>query len=420
MKKTNSRPNAVLIGIDYKLTMTQWTAEESLNELEELVKTAQLKVVGKIIQKREMPDGRHYIGKGKLDELEKIVQEHNAEVIIADDELKPAQIRHLEKRFNIKIMDRTGIVLDIFAKRAKTHEAKLQVELAQLNYLLPRLTRLWTHLSRLGGGIGTKGPGETQLEVDKRLVNNRLKVIKENLKKVQKTRFQMKQRRSESTDISTAIVGYTNAGKSTLMNRLTQADVYAEDQLFATLDPTTRKIRLPSNDEVILSDTVGFIQKLPHQLVDAFMSTLEEVVDADFLIHMVDISSPKCLEMIETSQMVLKELNVSHKPQLMVFNKTDNLKDPQIIDYFRSQFEYAVFCSLTTDKELTNLFQEIKKIISKYKRIMTVEVPFSRMDIITKLHQKGTILEEEYGEKIKITVEINSIIGNKILGDLLK
>jgi len=255
-----------LIGVESRQSKSLWSVEESLAELAELAKTANLTVIGQLSQNREYPDPKSYLGKGKLAALQEAIQMQNIDSVIADDELSPAQHRHLEKQLNVKILDRTSLVLDIFASRAQTAEAQYQVELAQLNYLLPRLTRLWTHLSKLGGGIGTRGPGETQLEVDKRLIKTKIEKLKQALKKVSQHRDTMRKKRNALPTVTTAIVGYTNAGKSTLINRLTDAKVLSQDTLFATLDPTTRKLKLPNHDEIMISDTVGFIQKLSHHI----------------------------------------------------------------------------------------------------------------------------------------------------------
>jgi GTPase len=409
-------PKAVLLGLK-DLT--------SIEELGELARTADLDVVGTFNQNRTKPDPRGYLGSGKLDELAKIVIDQSIEVVIADDELSPGQQRHLERCLKTKIMDRTSLVLAIFAARAQTHEAKLQVELAQLAYLAPRLTRMWTHLSRLGGGIGTRGPGETQLEVDKRLLQTRMIQLRKSLEKVRQSRQTQQSNRETHSLLKASLVGYTNSGKSTLMNRLTEANVLVEDKLFATLDPTTRRITLPTYGEVLISDTVGFIQKLPHQLVDAFMATLEEAQSADVLIHVVDASSPEWAGMLATSMALLKELNVSDTPQILVFNKSDKLAKDQTLTSLIGNIELPskeiILMSALKDEDLADLFETLQTILSKTRNTMTFTIPYDRMDIVHLLHKHGELLSEEYEEDhIKIVSAIQTVLGQKIMGQLQK
>jgi len=409
---------AILIGLELKKSDSLWSSTESLLELKELSRTAGLDVVEFLSQTRESPHPRSYIGKGKIDELREIILEEKIEVLVTDDELHPSQQKNLEQELNIKIIDRTGLILDIFASRARTAAAKLQVELAQLDYLVPRLTRLWTHLSRTGGGIGTRGPGEKQLEVDRRAIQTRISKIKKELKQVERHRNIQRSQRHKLPVLTAAIVGYTNAGKSTLLNRLTKAGVVAEDKLFATLDPTTRKIRLENNEEILLTDTVGFIQKLPHQLVDAFHATLEEVVDADFLIHVVDASHPKFLDMIETSADLLEELGASDKPMVMVFNKSDQIKDMEAVKKAMVRFETHCVVSALKSEGIESLYKKVESLIQHWRKPMTFYISYDRMDIVSLLHRKGKIISEEYEKDIKIKVEINKIVGEKILGQL--
>ena len=380
--------------------------------------TAGLEVPAWIVQGRDRPHSRTYLGEGKLDDLRQLIEIHNAEVVIADDELTPAQQRNLEQELNVKVLDRTGLVLDIFASRAQTKEAQLQIELAQLEYLMPRLTRMWTHLSRLGGGIGTRGPGETQLEVDKRQIQTRMAHLRHGLKKVRAHRSTLRKKRQEKPFITAAIVGYTNAGKSSLLNRLTNAGVLAQDKLFATLDPTTRHIKLPNNEEVMISDTVGFIQKLPHQLVDAFRATLEEVVVSDFLIHLVDASHPRVVEMLQTSTALLNELGAAPTSTLYVFNKCDKLKDPSILNALLSTYYPSIAISVTNDGSMDKLFNAMSEMLKPFRKKKTYHIPYSRMDIVSLLHKHGKVLSIEYETDIHIRVEINNIIGDKIMGQL--
>jgi len=301
-------------------------ADESLNELAELARTAGAEVVARFTQRLDHPNPATYIGSGKVQEIVEAIREHGTNVVIFDDELSPSQQRNLEKALGVKVIDRTALILDIFATRAQTREGRLQVELAQHQYLLPRLAGQWSHLERMEGAIGTRGPGETQIETDRRLIRNRIAKIRRDLEEVRTQRELYRRRRARNNVPVVALVGYTNAGKSTLMRALSGADVLAEDKLFATLDPVTRRISLPSGEIVLLTDTVGFIQKLPTQLVAAFRATLEELEDADLLLHVVDISHPNAYQHVQTVEATLRELGVDRKPQLLALNKVDLLR----------------------------------------------------------------------------------------------
>ena len=341
---TTSPTRAFLVEVKLKGEL-QSDAESSLEELRRLAETAGMEVLADIIQPRETPDPAYFIGRGKLEELEAIVSELKVEAVIFDNDLTPAQTRNLEKALDIVVVDRTSLILQIFAQRAQTKAAKLQVDLAQLQYALPRLTRLWTHLSRLGTGGGTaggsagraggvvRGPGETQLQIDRRLIRTQISRVKKALQKVEKHRRVQRKQRQEMINVS--LVGYTNAGKSTLFNALTSEKQLAEDKLFATLDPTTRTLDLPDNQHVLLSDTVGFLKKLPHHLVDAFKATLEEVAEADLLLHIVDVAHPEAESQIDAVDEVLKELGALERPTLMLFNKIDLLEDEAHIQLFQ-------------------------------------------------------------------------------------
>ncbi|GIW15173.1 MAG: GTPase HflX [Tepidiforma sp.] len=302
-------------------------ADESLNELAELARTAGAEVVARFTQRLDHPNPATYIGSGKVQEIVEAIREHGANVVIFDDELSPSQQRNLEKALGVKVIDRTALILDIFATRAQTREGRLQVELAQHQYLLPRLAGQWSHLERMEGAIGTRGPGETQIETDRRLIRNRIAKIRRDLEEVRTQRELYRRRRARNNVPVVALVGYTNAGKSTLMRALSGADVLAEDKLFATLDPVTRRISLPSGEIVLLTDTVGFIQKLPTQLVAAFRATLEELEDADLLLHVVNISHPNAYQHVQTVEATLRELGVDRKPQLLALNKVDLLRN---------------------------------------------------------------------------------------------
>ncbi|MBC7293427.1 MAG: GTPase HflX [Thermoleophilia bacterium] len=322
---THEREKAFLVAVETGED-PGWTAEESLAELAALVETAGAEVVGTAAQRREVVHPVWYVGKGKVEELKAAKASTGYSVLVADDELSPRQQRSLEELLDVKVLDRSGIILDIFAQRAQTHEGRIQVELAQLEYQLHRLTRLWTHLSRTGGGIGTRGPGETQLETDRRVIRERIKKTRERVEEVRRRRETAARARDRRLLPTVAIVGYTNAGKSTLLNALVGREAaLAEDKLFATLDPTTRRVNLGEGQTVVVSDTVGFIHKLPHQLVEAFRATLEEVSRADMLLEVVDLSDRHAAEHRRTVQTVLDELGAGHKPRIVVLNKTDRL-----------------------------------------------------------------------------------------------
>jgi len=302
-----------------------WSAEESLGELAQLAGTAGAEVVGSLIQHLHTPSKTHYLGKGKLEELSAKKSSANYNVAIFDDELTPVQQRNLEDALKVKVIDRVALILDIFARHAHTHEGKLQVELAQHKYLLPRLAGQWSHLERLGGGIGTRGPGESQLETDRRLINRRIQRLSSRIEEVKKHRALYREQRKKSNIPIVALVGYTNTGKSTLLNALSQAEVLAEDKLFATLDPTTRRLTLPDKTVVLLSDTVGFIRKLPPTIIDAFRATLEELTEANIILHVVDLSSPNAAEQCQVVEGILADLDLSNKPRITALNKIDLL-----------------------------------------------------------------------------------------------
>nr|MBC8450975.1 GTPase HflX [bacterium] len=318
---------------------------ESLDELAQLARTAGATIIDRFVQNRTRIDGKTYIGSGMLERIKRAADVHEANLLIFDNELRPSQGREIEAASEMKVIDRTELILDIFAKRAQTKVARAQVELAQLEYELPRLRRLWDHLERLGGGIGTRGPGETQLESDRRLVRQRVKVLKKTLKGVEVDRAEQRKQRSAMTRV--ALVGYTNAGKSSLMNALSGASVLTEDLLFATLDATTRKIDLPGSHAALLTDTVGLIKKLPHHLVSSFHATLEEVADADLLLHVVDVSRPHCERYLELAESVISDIGARGKPTRIVFNKIDRVHEDGALDRLERMYPGAVFTSAT-------------------------------------------------------------------------
>ena len=369
-------------------------ALSSLMELEELAGTAGAKVLEIFIQSRDLPHPGTYLGSGRLAELKERVKELEADGIICDDELSPAQNRNLEDALQVKVMDRSLLILDIFARRAATSEGKIQVELAQLRYRATRLTGKGTALSRLGGGIGTRGPGESKLETDRRSIHNRISKLKADLKEVVRHRDLMREKRKNSAVPVVAIVGYTNAGKSTLLNTLTGADILAEDKLFATLDPTTRSLALPGGEEVLLTDTVGFIQKLPHHLIDAFKSTLEEALYADVILHVVDASGPRMKQQMETVYATLKDLGVEKKPVITAFNKCDlPLGEAFLYD---AQAEDALRISARTGAGLMELKETISRVLQEQKVYIDRVFAYTEAAALGRIRKYGNVVKEEY------------------------
>ena len=397
------KEKVLLVGI-YSLSSEKFQAQEHLEELALLTYSAGGTPVAKILQQRNRPDVNSYVGKGKLNEINGQINALGVKTIIFDDDLSPTQIRNVEKVTNAKVLDRSALILDIFASRAQTAAAKTQVELAQLQYLLPRLTRYWTHLSRQSGGIGTKGPGETQIETDRRIISQRIGVLKLKLEKLDKQRTTQRKSRDQMTRVS--LVGYTNAGKSTLMNALTNSCVFAENQLFATLDSTVRRHQLKSQ-EILLSDTVGFIRKLPHHLVQSFKSTLDEVREADLLIHLVDGSSKMVHEYIEVVQQTLKELKSNKKQTLLVFNKVDRIDDEQH-EMLRAEYPSALHISSVRGIGLSQLEEAIEqKIESKYRQV-DLDIPIQAYRAVAFIHQRANVKNEKYtGEYVHISCRID-------------
>lgn len=371
-------------------------AEDSVAELAELVETAGAVVVGTLIQKRENIHPGTYVGTGKVFELEELIEQTGATGIVCDDELSPAQLKNLEEALKTKVMDRTLIILDIFATRASTSEGKIQVELAQLKYRLSRLSGLGRSLSRLGGGIGTRGPGEKKLEMDRRLINSRVAQLNRELKEVQRHREVNRQQRKRSGIPVVAVVGYTNAGKSTLLNHLTNAEVLEEDKLFATLDPTTRILELTNNQKVLMTDTVGFIRKLPHHLIDAFRSTLEEAKYADIILHVVDASNPQMDKQMYIVYDTLRNLEVEGKKIITAFNKTDRIGQPEPLHDFRA--ERTVHISAKYGDGLEDLKNILEEILREEKDFLECTIPYRDAGVIQKIREKGELLSEEYRE----------------------
>ena len=391
LKETKER--VILVGVQAD---DNEDTEKSLDELEELAQTAGAETVGRIIQNREQIHPGTYVGKGKLDEIKNLHWETDATGIICDDELSPAQLGNLQDALDTKVMDRTLIILDIFAERASTNEGKIQVELAQLKYRQSRLVGLGKSLSRLGGGIGTRGPGEKKLEMDRRLIKGRIAQLNHELKDVKRHREVTREQRSRNHIPVIAIVGYTNAGKSTLLNRLTGASVLEEDKLFATLDPTTRGLKLPSGQEVLLTDTVGFIRKLPHHLIEAFKSTLEEAKYADMILHVVDVSNPQMDEQMYTVYETLQNLDVKDKVVITAFNKQDRLTEVPIIRDFKA--DHIANISARTGQGLDALQSVIEQILRERKIEISRTYSYADAGKIQLIRKYGELLEEEYRE----------------------
>ncbi len=382
---------ALLISVD----TGEFDAEISINELSELAKTAGAEVVGMMIQKRPAPSAATFVGSGRLGETVAFCNANDVDIIIADSELSPVQVRNIEDYTNVKVVDRTTLILDIFAKRARSAEGKIQVELAQLKYSLPRLSGQGKSLSRLGGGIGTRGPGETKLESDKRHIRRRIQYLNENLVKIEKRRQAMHRRRQKNGAYAVAIVGYTNVGKSTLMNRLTDAGVLEENKLFATLDPTARKLTLPDGNHVMLIDTVGLVRRLPHQLVDAFRSTLEEALWADVILNVCDASSEECSEHVKVTNDLLSSLGCDGKPVINVLNKCDLL--PDLLDFLL--VGRSVRISAKTGYGIESLLDEISKALPHTTAQVKLLIPFSKAKIVNEIRQYGTVESEIYTDE---------------------
>lgn len=389
---------AILIGMEWGKNDSLWTVDDSLEELKQLADTAGATVIKKFIQKRPKPDPAFFIGRGKVQELALYAQQENIDLCIFDDELSPAQQRNIESVMGIRILDRTALILDIFAQRARTNEGKLQVELAQLQYTLPRIMGKGLMLSRLGGGIGTRGPGETKLEVDRRRIRDRIAFIKDQIEKVKSVRSLHRSKRKKNNVFEVSLVGYTNAGKSTLLNTLTNSDIYAKDQLFATLDPTTRQLTLPNKQEIIITDTVGFIQRLPHQLIAAFRSTLEVVTEADLLVHVIDVSHELYKEQAAAVHEVLKEIGAETKPVITVYNKIDKLPpDSKLADRLALE-EDTVCISAAKKLNLETLQQMIESHLKSKAVEVTLCIPYAETAKAAQLHETANVLEQEYTE----------------------
>ena len=387
--------------------------EESLTELEELLETAGGETVGRVIQNLESINKATYVGKGKVDEIRELAEELGADGIVCDDELSPAQLSNLKDELDIKVLDRTLVILDIFAAHAQTSEGKLQVELAQLKYRSSRLTGLGKNLSRLGGGIGTRGPGESKLESDRRAIRERVSQLRSEIEKVESSRETLRKHRMSDGIPVIAIVGYTNAGKSTFLNKITDAGILAEDKLFATLDPTTRNLKIPDGEEVLFTDTVRFISKLPHNLVDAFKSTLEEAKYADLILHVADASNPEVDEQMKVVYRTLEELKVTGKPVITFLNKQDKLEEERIIKDIKA--DAVVKGSAKTGEGIDELLSKITEILREGKVLIDTVLSYADTSKISVIRKKGQLLSEEYeGEGIKVKAYVPKAVAGQL------
>lgn len=411
------KETAVLVGVERPSREHRIPLQYSLEELERLAETAGARVIGKITQQLRSATPATLIGRGKVEEIQACLERLKADVIIIDEDLTPAQQRNLESAFKTRVVDRSQLILDIFAQRARSNEGKLQVELAQLEYLLPRLTRQWSHLSRLGGGIGTRGPGETQLEVDRRRVRERISTLKRRLTTVARTRALQRKERIEVPYATLALVGYTNSGKSTLMNTLTRAGVFVEDRLFATLDPTIRSLRLPNGDKVMVADTVGFINKLPHSLIEAFKSTLEEVKSADLLLHLVDMVDPLCNERISVVKEVLEEIGAGQIPSILVLNKIDLAASAPLQRFNGADAAAVCPISAATGRGVDRLLESIGALLDRGKEVFRASFAPGQESLLSLLRERGRIVEEVFQEG---RTYVTALVSAKLAGQMRK
>lgn len=406
----------MLVGAPLKRPGARRAVGDHLRELEELADTAGAVVVGKLTQQIDRPDSRTYLGSGKIDELRDKVNESQATLVIFDDELSPSQGKNIEDAIGKRVMDRAELILDIFATRARTAEAKMQVELAQLEYTLPRLTRMWTHLEKFRGGIGMRGPGETQLETDRRLISHRIKVLRERLADVQRGRAI--QRQSRQSEFKASLVGYTNAGKSSILRALSGQDVFVEDRLFATLDPLTRDVDLGDHAHVLVTDTVGFIRKLPHDLVASFRATLEETREADLLLHVIDASSPTWEEQRVVVDQVLDELGVEDRPKLLVFNKIDLLKHDELLglqERIGALVPSSVFVSTVTEGGLDPLRRALASAIRARRPLTTIRMSPADGKLLAEIHRDGEVVDQRMdGDRLLVEARVDEALAGRL------
>ncbi|MBI2793228.1 MAG: GTPase HflX [Ignavibacteria bacterium] len=401
-----ARERAITIAVVRKGTDPE-VVREHMDELGLLLDTAGADVVASLYQERDKPDVASAIGKGKVEEVKALVEEHDVQMVVFDDDLSPTQTRNLEEELKVKVLDRSGVILDIFASRARTIEARTQVELAQMEYMLPRLTRMWTHLSKQFGGIGTKGPGETQIETDRRILRNRIQRLREKLDDIEVNRAV--QRKGRESIPRFALIGYTNAGKSSLMHALTKAEIHIEDRLFATLDTTVRAIDLPNGKHVLLSDTVGFIRKLPPQLVASFRSTLSETLEADVLIHVADVSHRHVKDHVAIVEEMIASLGVHDTPVILVFNKIDAVEDRHLLDDIGMEYPGCVFISATRSINLGRLLADMQAVLESLSVQRTLRIPYDRMKDVSTVYDELEVLERLDGdESVTLIVKVPS------------
>lgn len=414
LTKQGALEKVLIVVVDLKTERNEWTANDELFEMEELVKASGAKVVDGIICKVRQPTARNLIGDSKANDILALCGLKEVDTIVFSHELKGNQQRNLEEIFKVKTIDRTQLILDIFARHAKSQEGKMQVELAQLEYLLPRLVGKGIELSRLGGGIGTLGPGETKLEVDRRRISERISRLKKELKLVVQNRQTARKQRFKKSVPSVSLVGYTNAGKSTLLNTLTDAGQKTHDGMFTTLDSLSRQMALPNHQKIVLSDTVGFMHDLPHDLIESFKATLEEVRDADLLLHVVDISHKNFRQMFDAVEGVLEKLESLHKPTILVFNKIDRLDDRSWLKDFTNNYEHAVCISALKKEGIPELLEKVSELLGGLFVEINVDIPIHRMDLVNLVHEEGEVLSiKYYNDKINIRAAVPSTIAGK-------
>jgi GTPase len=389
------RERAVLVVVDF-LKDKGWTKSDLVDELKSLVNSSGARSEASIVARRKKPDPVYFIGKGKAEEVAHLVDEKGADVVVFNEDLSCVQERNLERTTGVKVIDRTQLILDVFAQRAKSTEGKIQVELAQLEYLLPRLSGRGEMLSRLGAGIGTRGPGEQKLEIDRRRIKERISKLKKDLKKIEERRQLTREKRRKSLLPTVALVGYTNSGKSTLINAITGASQSAQNKLFSTLDPKLKRLKLPNNQSILIADTVGFLQNLPHHLIEAFKATLEEVVEADLLLHVLDASHPKVLDLKEAVYEVLGELRAMDKPIITALNKIDKIDDQSIIDNLSKRLDNCICVSALYKKNLDQLIDFIARRFSNLMTAVKILIPHDKMNLVDALHTRGKITKKEY------------------------
>lgn len=417
IENKETREKALIVVVDFKQRGPDWSAAETLEEMKELVVACGGEVAAEATCHVDKPSAGYLIGEGRVKEIAQTVAAQNIDTVIFSQDLKGGQQRNLEDTFKVKTIDRTQLILDIFARHASSREGKMQVELAQLEYLMPRLVGKGVELSRLGGGIGTLGPGETKLEVDRRRIGEKITRLKRDLEEVSSDRALKRKQRRDKGVPAISIVGYTNAGKSTLLNALTDAGQLTRDGLFTTLDSLSRQLILPNHQKVIVSDTVGFMHELPHRLIEAFKATLEEVREADLLLHVIDVSHPHFRHLQESVDQVLKELESFDKPTIMVFNKIDRLDDRQWLNQFDGNYDHAICISAKTKEHIPLLLEEICQMLSSLVVEVNVEVPIGRMDLVHLAHEEGEVLSVKYYDE---TVVIRAVVPTQVAGKFYK